>query len=467
MAKFTRDNTHITLPFFLKPLRDESFYSLVARWFTQFPAATPTKQLLLTIGKQRISYYWIQLPRIITPFVDRVIAPEAELTALKEQLLTNNTLYHFYAWLLPPDYVDKFRQFMLYEITHDPMRIGYSIGQIKIPHLRYCPACVEADRQQYGFTYWRIFQLPTMQWCPYHELRLLDSHFIFPKPYTAHQFETAQTALNGLDMTWYSPQSEREVQEVQIARSINWLLQTPPYDPPAGSFQMQFLHLLDKEGVLATTARETDKRLRERLQDVTHSLLTDRHLWPPNHWFRDWQPDIHIRRPLPELGKIPEFWDIALLQELGYSLPQFYALTNADETGSWPCLNPVCDWYHKDAITSRSLPATGAEKHDPSFWQWRSYCCPHCGYTYRRHLTNPSRSIKVERFGRLWEQAFLDHYTNSNYSSEHIQHHFHLSENEYLQILVDQGLIKTGVLSEAFCQHLNSPPTQAPLLELT
>lgn len=93
------------------------------------------------------------------------------------QIILGHTMFPYYGRFLPKER----RKRAFYAMVH--MESGYK-NLLAIPKskdgkhrfLRYCPLCAQADRQQYGETYWhRIHQITSVDICPIHKCYLYNS----------------------------------------------------------------------------------------------------------------------------------------------------------------------------------------------------------------------------------------------------------------------------------------------------
>lgn len=94
-----------------------------------------------------------------------------------EEIVANNTMFPYYARFLPVERRQRaFKSLMdMDKSFNDALYIRRNKTQNR-QWLRYCPICAEADRQQYGETYWhRQHQLDHIDICPEHGCRLHDS----------------------------------------------------------------------------------------------------------------------------------------------------------------------------------------------------------------------------------------------------------------------------------------------------
>ena len=94
-----------------------------------------------------------------------------------ERFILNHTMFPYYARFLP---VER-RQKAFWHLISMDKRFNDSLymRRNKTQHrqwLRYCPLCVEADRERYGETYWhRVHQLDHIDICPIHGCYLHNS----------------------------------------------------------------------------------------------------------------------------------------------------------------------------------------------------------------------------------------------------------------------------------------------------
>ena len=93
-----------------------------------------------------------------------------------EEIITKHTLFNYYARFL--ELKKRKRAFSIATANTD------SCFQASLPlprqrnfnHLRYCPACVTSDREQYGECFFHIeHQIPEIHCCPLHGIKLIDT----------------------------------------------------------------------------------------------------------------------------------------------------------------------------------------------------------------------------------------------------------------------------------------------------
>ena len=160
------------IAFFPEPYPDELAYSWFSRYHVRsghMTFSTTATDLFVEHGKRPSVEFIIPL----TEDVKRVI----EYYLPYHQFIEKHTMFPYYSRFIPLE-----RRLSAWEMLQegnrrfaDALYITKNKG-IQRPHLRYCPICAQADRGQYGETYWhRHHQLPWVSVCPEHRYRLLNS----------------------------------------------------------------------------------------------------------------------------------------------------------------------------------------------------------------------------------------------------------------------------------------------------
>lgn len=142
-----------------------------------------------------------------------------------ERLVMEHTLFSYYARFLPQE--RRVRAFT-YAMKNKPFIHKY----LPIPngkseyYLRYCPMCVEVDRERYGESYFHIqHQIPSVHVCPLHNCILVDTAILNTKRRHSSLFPLEQIiAENGIDET---VEYEADNINIRVARYINEVLHQP------------------------------------------------------------------------------------------------------------------------------------------------------------------------------------------------------------------------------------------------
>ncbi|MBO9489850.1 TniQ family protein [Endozoicomonas sp. G2_1] len=149
-------------------LDGETIYSLLSRFFNSLNLSSAAELNLMIFGKEkkRVHFY---LPSQI-----QLVADFFGLNS--HELLHNHTLYDLYWQFLPRKRSRVLKRLML---ANNERRVPSSIiesnSSLNSPYyIKYCPVCTTLDIEKLGVTYWRrIHQLPLLNTCPYHKVKLL------------------------------------------------------------------------------------------------------------------------------------------------------------------------------------------------------------------------------------------------------------------------------------------------------
>ena len=141
-----------------------------------------------------------------------------------EKLLLEHTLFAHYARFLP-----KERKISAYKYAMKNETALYKylpIPKDKNNYLRYCPKCVEEDRQRYGECYFHIQHLiPSVHVCPIHNCELVDTTIPNTKKRSCISMPLEQIiSENGINKTI---EYEADNINIRVAKYINDLLHQP------------------------------------------------------------------------------------------------------------------------------------------------------------------------------------------------------------------------------------------------
>lgn len=160
------------IAFFPEPYPDELAYSWFSRYHVRSGHTTfsaTAEDLFREHGKRPSIEFIIPLTDSTKKAIERYMP--------YDQFLEKHTMFPYYARFIPLErrlsawalLLEGDRRF------GDALYITKNKGAQRT-HLRYCPICAQADRGQYGETYWhRKHQLPWVSICPFHKCRLLNS----------------------------------------------------------------------------------------------------------------------------------------------------------------------------------------------------------------------------------------------------------------------------------------------------
>lgn len=157
---------------------------------TQFPTIYPDELLYSQLARYHVrsgnlAYIFTaeQLFQIKTvrPDVEFLNAYTSEALSIitstmsLEEIIMKHTMFPYYGRFLKSERrIDAFDS--LVNMRTDYRRLLPIPKGGTVRYLRYCPACVQSDRERFGETYWhRMHQMVGVDVCPTHHCRLIDS----------------------------------------------------------------------------------------------------------------------------------------------------------------------------------------------------------------------------------------------------------------------------------------------------
>ncbi len=339
-----------------------------------------------------------------------------------DMLIDGHTIYPFYAPFLPPERGQLLRD----QMTNGngavfSARLGMLTSHIP-PHkwLRYCPACVESDRSQFGEAYWhRLHQVPGVEVCPKHAVFLEDS--------TAARGPQRQAFLSAervVQPTRPRPATGSPLDSFlkDIAVCIDQLLDHTFSSPGLPFFQKQYFALLDQHGFITINGR---LRAVEFLKALTEyyppSLLALLHCELSQT--RQVEAEWPVRLPFARRAQHP-LHHILVVRFLGVPLETFLRFPVHAPCpfgkGPWPCLNPVCEQFRVPCIMNYAKREKSAKDHPVGL-----FACSSCGFTYSRAGPDGSaedafRRDRIPSYGRLWEIKLCEWWPDPGISIEYI-----------------------------------------------
>lgn len=161
--------------FFPEFYPDELLYSLLSRYY----AKTGYAAYIFAAEDLYINRAVKPDIEFLNPLKKEVLDIITQNTSM-ESIIKNHTMFPYYG-----RFVKKERRKKAYEALLEMTGSIYNL--LAIPtnknnqkrYLRYCPYCVEEDREKYGETYWhRIHQMIDVDICPIHSCKLINSSVI-------------------------------------------------------------------------------------------------------------------------------------------------------------------------------------------------------------------------------------------------------------------------------------------------
>jgi hypothetical protein len=386
--------------YFPEPYPDELFYSLCARFGERmrYPHKSMVmRELLGAEGTVAV----VDFPSRLGFFTE-ALPPGHPLKAV-ERLVAAHTLLPFYGPFQPIERLKRIREEMLGSPgTALYARTGLHMSHVQPPAwLRFCPVCVEQDREQFGECYWhRVHQLPGVEVCPVHEVALDLSGVRTSNSLTRREFIAAEGAIPRVPGCPRLPSVSFREHLLHIARDAAWLLNQPRLVVGPESSCQRYKFLLAEQGLatysgVVKTPAVVQAFLDHYPDDFLAALQCTLDEQRQNWLVRLTQSRHQHQHPLRHL---------LFIHFLGHSAQTFFALPVDPPpfgVGPWPCLNYVCEHYGQPRIQECQVT------YDRGGRPMGTFTCS-CGFAYVR--VGPDRSpedrFRIGRhraYGPVWE----------------------------------------------------------------
>ncbi|WP_445626608.1 TnsD family Tn7-like transposition protein [Nostoc sp. DSM 114167] len=383
---------------------DELFYSICARFHDRvlYPSQRSTIRDLFQT-KNAIAIF--DLPSRLDKFIANLPAGH-RYTA--EYLIDNYTLLPFYRPFLPPDRL----QLVFEDMCSDNgskihTRLGIVAGSIQMPtYLRFCPICIQKDREQFGESYWhRLHQVSGVEVCPTHEVFLEQSSLQTHNRRRLYEFISAERITANVYPRQINLSNICHKFLLKIASEVEWLLNDCQSVPGLESLYLNYRTLAMNNPELVTYAGRI--RLQEFLRnfknyypaEVLEILQCQLNEQSRGNWLCELMHfPRRVHHPLRHL---------LLINFLGFTAKEFFELKEAPKPfgdAPWPCLNPVCKNFKKPVISECRITYS-QETHRPT----GNFACT-CGFAYFR--IGPDKSpedrfkfCRVKVYGIIWQKS--------------------------------------------------------------
>lgn len=209
--------------FFPDPYPDELLYSACARYSKRIKYPNKQFHAAELLGYHSLSAI-VDFPNRLNYLIS--ILPPGNLYSV-EEFINQNTLFPFYEPFLPNERAKLIRQEMEEDTKGNTLRarMATTIKQVKMPdYLRFCPRCVEEDRNEYGEAYWhRLHQLPGVLVCPNHFCFLENSSLQWTRG-IGYQFFSAEDYILRKKPRFLDEKNVDHQVLIMLAENAGWLL---------------------------------------------------------------------------------------------------------------------------------------------------------------------------------------------------------------------------------------------------
>ena len=403
---------------FPDPYPDELLYSVCARFHERVQYSNKKSTLWELFGDEA-AIAVVDLPSNLGNLV-LALPPGSPYTV--DRIINDHTLLPFFVPFLNPKQVQQLRADM--KGSRGPsihIRSGVMASTIQPPdHLKFCPLCVQEDKQRFGECYWhRLHQLPGVEICPEHQTSLIASQVRIQNPQTRHEFISAERNVQPLENRLLTVVEAHHKNLLKIAQDAAWLLQQSVSAPGLDVLLSRYLDLLAEHDFSTYSGRvRVSVMLREFCQYYPSNLLKrlqcDIDTESQHNWlFRLVRSPKGSQHPLRHL---------LLMQFLGHTVESFFKLPKQFKPfgkGPWMCLNKAADHSHQTVI--RECVITYSQENGKPIGTFKCSC----GFIYARTGPDTSeedqlRITKIRAFGSVWEEALKALWQNSSISLREI-----------------------------------------------
>jgi Tn7-like transposition protein D/TniQ protein len=405
---------------FPDPYPDELLYSVCARYkdLMQYPNNTTATRDFF--GDGAISAV-VDLPNRLEHLVSAL--PLGHYYTVDE-FIDRHTMFPFYAPFLSCERACLIRDDMR-RIGENRIfeRIGNPVSHFARPSwLRFCPACVEVDRRDFGESYWhRMHQISGIEVCPNHAIFLETSSASFCNSNNPGVAISAESVMEAIPIRPLNLADDVHSVLLSIARNAAWLLEWS--EGKFGSEKLRvrerYYNLLLRRGLAYYNGRVRASRLVKELSKYYPSQILLSLDCEIKDTYRNWLLRL-LHSGLTEVSQHP-IRHILLIIFLGCTVEDFFTSHKEYKPfgdGPWPCLNKAAEHFGQLVITECRITdnLVKGKKGKPM----GTFNCS-CGFVYNRVGPDESeqdrtRRNSVEAYGPVWEEALREVWADTSIS---------------------------------------------------
>ncbi|HEX8734430.1 MAG TPA: TnsD family Tn7-like transposition protein, partial [Pyrinomonadaceae bacterium] len=352
-----------------------------------------------------------------------------------ERIINENTLLPFYEPFLPSDRAELVRQEMKDDSkdNHLRSRAATTVKQVKMPeHLRFCPLCVEDDKNEYGETYWhRLHQLPGVLVCPKHSCFLEDSSLEWKRGIGSH-FYSAEDYISRKKPRLLKQSNANQQVLIKLAENAEWLLCQNYISIGNDVIRDRYYNQLLKKELAYYNGRIRNNKLFKAFQDFYSPALLATIGCQIESTHRSWIFRI-VEKSKTDMIHHP-IRHFLMMSFLGFTAEEFF--TSFVEfkpfiDGPYPCLSRACNHYGEFRIQQCEVfdNLTKGERRGKPI---AIFTCE-CGFIYQRVGPDKSeedrfRYDSVREYGAVWENKLRELWDDLSLSRAEIARRLKISD---------------------------------------
>ncbi len=406
---------------FADPLPDELFYSAIARSGdrSRYPSKTALVQEIFNVKSLTAV---IDLPTHLDDFVQSLPTGHSYTSDI---LIDKHTLLPFYGPFLPKERLEYLRKDM-----HGNGGVHSRAALLKssippLQWLRFCPACFEEDRKQFGVGYWhRIHQLPGIKVCPQHKVFLEDSTAKARNRSHPSEFISAEKAIRNVHPEYIDVNRPTHTFLLNNSLQASWLLNQDNLSSDINDLHNRYQVLLIRQGY----------RNYRGFLDMSELLRAFKNYYPEEFLeFLHCELDGHIGNWIFRVVRSKKaqhpILHILLMNFLGCNAEEFFKVPTKYAPfggGPWPCLNSTCEYYQQLRIKNYILKINPKSKRPVGV-----FICE-CGFKYCRNdpencEPHTMKISKIISYGHVWEAKLKELWLDRNFSLNQIAQQLNVS----------------------------------------
>ncbi len=396
---------------------DELLYSVFARLSHRlaFPRA---QHLLAELFGTPDAMIGVDLPSYLHHFIGVIPHGHGYTT---DQFIEQHTLLPFYEPFLDPSRAATIRARMVAGGRQGFQFLLGPKGQnlIKPDRLRYCPQCVQGDRERYGECYWhRAHQVPGVIICPHHAMWLEMSEAPARDLRACHLFRPAEQEIRpGLPRP-LMPNDSGSTALLAFAQNASWLLQHPQ-EADCEGVRRRYLAILAERGLATYRGQVKAGELQKAFLQFYDGLVLERFEGKKGSLQFGLAILALVHRCRTSLSPIHH---LLMIHFLGYTAETFWGIrckTGYFGAGPWPCLNRAAKHYGELMIEACEIRMSPTDGRPVGTFRCR------CGFDYSRVGPDWSPMMcgqkgRVLSYGPRWESTLRTLWTSSPLQVEDI-----------------------------------------------
>lgn len=431
------------LGFFPDPYPDELLYSACARYSDRisYPNRSTAAQELF--GAKDAAAI-IDLPCRIDNLIRR-LPPNHRYTA--DRIINDHTVFPFYEPFLSPPRRQIVRDEMRGEGgSRIRARLGIAADRLTLPtHLRFCPSCVDDDRQKFGEAYWhRIHQIAGVEVCPHHMLFLELSSAPWRGRKSTREFFSAERVVHNTSPRRLNLSDSAHSAHLKLAHNAAWLLNWHGPFPSPEVLRDRYYNALITRGYAYHYGRVKRQQLLDGFVEFYSSELLEELQCSVSGLIECWLIRLMLKNRLAVAN--PPLRHLLLIIFLGYTAEHIF--TSFEEykpfgDGPWPCLNPAASHYGEPVVIDCHV-GDRTRLRGRDIRPEGTFTCD-CGFIYVRigpdsENESRSRTDRILSYGETWEKRLTELWVDDSVTIERMSIALNVGQNTVKRHAIRLGL---------------------------